>query len=58
MFSLKKTFYKSSFCAFGRKVYMYVLIKFQIPMCYNHGRTLINIVTSKQNVAVRPHQKL
>lgn len=33
----KKTFYKRSFSAFGRKVYLYVLIKFQICMCYYHG---------------------
>lgn len=65
MFSLKKTFYKRSFSAFGRKVYMYVLIKFQIRMCYYHGahphqhcnvqtkrhRTPSSkIVTSKHNV--------
>lgn len=37
VFFKKKTFYKRSFSAFGRKVYVYVLIKFQIRMCYYHG---------------------
>lgn len=65
MFSFKKTFYKRSFSAFGRKVCMYVLIKFQIRMCYyqgahprqhcnvqtkRHRTPSSKIVTSKHNV--------